>query len=331
MPTPPSTARPARRVTRLLASYRATGADPPYGDPRLAHGVGMEGYYWRLSEPGGDRVVAALCGVCRDPSGGSWAAVALAVHPGQTVVERVVAPARAEPDALGVVAADAFRGDAGGVRVDLGPAGRLEVHVADPAGWPQRAWGALGPAHWVPGLGQYWHPHVLGGRATGTLQLAGERIEIDGWRVYAEKNWGGAFPRRWWWGQAHDFGDDDVCVAFAGGALSAGALAGRLHATGLVVRIGDEVIRLSAPTALVRSEVSPGRWFIAGHDARWTVTISGRGSGRPHRLPVPVPGERRVEPRAAQDLAGTMRVVVRRGRRQRFAGISPAAGLEYGS
>ena len=36
--------------------------------------------------------------------------------------------------------------------------------------------------------------------------------------AYAEKNWGGGFPDRWWWGQAHDFGDD-VSVAFACGPV----------------------------------------------------------------------------------------------------------------
>ena len=44
------------------------------------------------------------------------------------------------------------------------------------------------------------------------------RIDLDGAVAYAEKNWSnGGFPASWWWGQAHGFGDADVCVAFAGG------------------------------------------------------------------------------------------------------------------
>jgi len=35
----------------MLAAYRATGADPPFGDPRGYHGVGMEGHFWRFTQP----------------------------------------------------------------------------------------------------------------------------------------------------------------------------------------------------------------------------------------------------------------------------------------
>ena len=42
----------------------------------------------------------------------------------------------------------------------------------------------------VPFLGQYWHPHVLGGAASGTVQLADDAWEFDNADVYAEKNWG---------------------------------------------------------------------------------------------------------------------------------------------
>ena len=58
-------------MSALLDAYRRTGADLPFGDPRRAHGVAMEGYYWRLSDPASGRCVIALCGVCRAPRGGT--------------------------------------------------------------------------------------------------------------------------------------------------------------------------------------------------------------------------------------------------------------------
>jgi tocopherol cyclase len=55
----------------------------------------------------------------------------------------------------------------------------------------------------VPALNQYWHPWLLGGRATGTVSMDGETWSLDGAQVYAEKNWGKeGFPEAWWWGQA---------------------------------------------------------------------------------------------------------------------------------
>ena len=67
-------------MSGLMAAYRQTGADPPFGDPARNHGAAMEGYYWRLVHPQAGWVIVWLCGVCQGP-GGSWATVALAAPP----------------------------------------------------------------------------------------------------------------------------------------------------------------------------------------------------------------------------------------------------------
>ena len=117
----------ARRVSRVLDAYRRTGADLPFGDPRRAHGVAMEGYYWRLTDPASGRCIVALCGVCRAPDG-PWAVVALASHPPGFVRWSNAASAAAEPDGLGAAAwerdgAPVLRGSERRIAVDLG-AGR---------------------------------------------------------------------------------------------------------------------------------------------------------------------------------------------------------------
>jgi hypothetical protein len=38
-------------MSELLAAYRRTGADPPFGDPGRDHGAPTEGHYWRLVHP----------------------------------------------------------------------------------------------------------------------------------------------------------------------------------------------------------------------------------------------------------------------------------------
>ena len=193
-------------MATIARAYRSTGADWPYGDPRRAHGVAMEGYFWRFSDPASGRVVVALCGVSQT-DGDSWATVAVAGHPGHFVRSADARPAGADPTRLGVWAGDAtFRADADRVAVDLGPDAQLDVRIRDARPWPRRAFGGLGPAHAVPGLEQYWHPYLLGGRASGTAIIGDVAVDLDGFQVYAEKNWGaGGFPGRWWWGQAHGF------------------------------------------------------------------------------------------------------------------------------
>jgi hypothetical protein len=80
-------------MSGLLAAYRRTGADPPFGDPARDHGAPMEGYYWRLVHPDEGWVMVWLCGVCRGRSG-SWATVALAAHPGGFLRHATLEPGR---------------------------------------------------------------------------------------------------------------------------------------------------------------------------------------------------------------------------------------------
>ena len=69
----------------MLAAYRATGADPPYGDPRGYHGVGMEGHFWRFTQPRTGAVVIVILAISRDAQGRPWAMASLAAHPGGAV------------------------------------------------------------------------------------------------------------------------------------------------------------------------------------------------------------------------------------------------------
>ena len=194
------------------------------------------------------------------------------------------------------------------------------------APWPRRAFGALGPAHVVPGLSQYWH---LGCCAHGRRRRAHGRrqtIDLDGAVAYAEKNWGaGGMPPAWWWGQAHGFDRPDVCVAFAGGSRRARA-AGHT-ATALVVAVGGEVRTVVRPLqrrCASPSTAAPGAWPAAASRSRATPTApphtccrcpsrTSAGAwttGRPSTSPGPAP--ERAPPQAhalrgTSDLAGLER------------------------
>jgi hypothetical protein len=309
----------------LLEAYRRTGADPPFGDPRRAHGVRFEGYYWRCTDASAGRVVIVLCGVSHDAAG-SWALVALAAHPDGLVRSALVPVARADPGALGVEAGDVLRGDAETLRVDLGPDARLDVALREPRRWPHRAFGGIGPAQAVPGLPQYWHPHLLGARLEGEARLGEATVSLSGATAYAEKNWGPAFTEHWWWGQAQGFPGADACVAFAGGRIALGPVGGA--PTSVVLRIEDRVLRLAPPLARMTAAVGEGGWRIRARSARYGLELEGEAVGEPAVLPVPVPGRREVEDRSHQYLAGRLRVSLRQGRRVVFAGESVVAGLE---
>jgi hypothetical protein len=294
-----------------LSWYRRSGADPPFGDPRRAHGTRFEGYYWRLTDAAAGRVAIALCGVCRDAAG-PWAIVALATD--GIVRSRLEPLAEVSFRGVDVRAGTSLSASAEHLRADLGPDARLELRFEERVEWPRRAFGGIGPAQIVPGLPQYWHPHLLGARVTGS--------GWDGASAYAEKNWGPRFTEHWWWGQAQGFAEADACVAFAGGRVLGGA------PTAVVVRLEDRVLRLAPPFAALTSAVGEAGWRVRARSARWSVELEGEAAGAPAVLPVPVPEERRVEDRSQQYLAGRLSVRLRRGRRVVWAGESGLAGLE---
>ena len=309
----------------MLAAYRRTGADPPWGDPRRYHGVAMEGYFWRFTQAASGHVAIVMCGVNRARSGERWAFVGLAAHPGGFFRWAALQDARADPAGYGVRAGRAFSAGPDHLRLDLGPDCRIEAAIAAPVAWPRRAFGGLGGAQVVPGLGQYWHPHLFAAGVRGSVVAGAQAFTLDGAGAYAEKNWGDGFPDRWWWGQAHDFGDD-VSVAFAGGPVGIGLA--RLHATAAVVRLDDTVLRCRPPASMA---VGDGAWHLRARSGWHRVEVEGTAEpGTAHALTVPVPAERRAVDRSQHHLAGTMRVHVTRRGRTVFAGESRLAGLERG-
>jgi hypothetical protein len=305
-------------MRRILAAYRATGADPPFGDPAAAHGVGMEGYFWRFTDFGSGRVVIVLCGAC-----GPWALVAVAASGGFLRWE-VVDGVALSADGLGVEAGDVLLAGTDELRVRL-PGATVDCGIDTTMGWPRRAFGGLGPAQVIPGLGQYWHPWLLTGRATGSASLGDQAVSLDGASVYAEKNWGSAFAGHWWWGQSH-FPGEDTCVAFAGGRLFGAA------PTSVILAVDGRVRRWAPPLARVVVSTAPGAWRLRASDGLHRIELEGSADpASAHALPVPVPSEHRAEPRAAQHLTGELAVSSFRGRRLTYRADSTLAGLERGT
>lgn len=316
----------------LRAWYRSTGADLPFQSPLPAHpGVAMEGYFWRISDPGSGRVLIALNGVNRGPRG-PWATLGLAAHPGGFLRVAAHPDARADARAMGAHAGEAFSADDRRVRVDLGEDARLDVTIADPLVWPHRAFGGSSLFQTVPALNQYWHPWLLGGRVEGTATLGDQSWQLHDAQIYAEKNWGReGFPDAWWWGQAQGFAERGACVAFAGGQVHSGPI--RTEVTGLVVRLPDgRVVRLGNPgISPVRAEITDERWVLHGRGHGWTIEVDAAAPrAASHVLPVPLPSQERNTAGALEHLAGTLEVTVRRRGRLVWSGRSALAGLEHG-
>jgi len=294
----------------------------------------MEGYFWRITDVERGFVVLALCGVNRDDEDRRWATVATSIHPDGTTRSAVVDEAADDPQALDVRAGTALRAGEHRLVVELDDVA-LDVTLGPSAAGT----GALpggGLAGVVPGLGQYWHPHLFRAPVTGSVRVGDTRHDLDGAVAYAEKNWGRGFPERWWWGQADGFTRSDLSVAFGGGRLTTDAVLGRevgIDVTGIVCAVGDRTIRLAPPLALVTAEVDheAHRWSVRGRSPRTEIVIEGDGSrSRPAVLPVPLPRERRNVDTDVEHLAADLHLVVRRDGRTVVDDTSHLAALEVG-
>ena len=320
-------------MSRLSTRYRVSGADLPFGNPLAGHGVAMEGYFWRFTQPDRGRTLIALCGVNTAAGGDRWATIGLASHPNRVLRTSAHPGAQDNPRALEVRADPAFRADINELHVDLGPDAQLDVRVDDPIPWPRRAYGASGLFHSIPGLNQYWTPWLLGGRASGTAAVGDETWNLDGAQVYAEKNWGReGFPESWWWGQAQGFTEPTACAAFAGGTVRAGPL--KTEVTVIVVLLPDgRLVRVGDPLiSPVRAQVTDESWSLHSTGRRYVVHVEGSGRlGDAHVLPVPLPSQRRNIPGAIEHLGAHMTVEVRRrDGRVVWSGESNLAALEHG-
>lgn len=309
----------------MLGVYRRLGANLPFTDPSGYHGVRLEGWFWRFVTPRRD-VVLAIAAVCRSRQG-TWGMAALGSDRGVVTSGQAddvsVFGAAADVKVGGLLSADDTR-----LRVRL-PGASLDVAFAGRRPFAGRFFGGLGPAQVVPGLSQYWHPHLPHATvAQGTCTLDGRTTRLDGADAYSEKNWGaGGMPDRWWWGQAH-VGDDRTCVAFAGGRAGIGPV--KVPATSLVV--GAD--RWVAPLQPLSIDVSDTRWAFVARGPRTRVEVEGTVDPQDDPallLPVPKAEERRVlDGHSPQHLRGRLRVEVRKRGRVQLSAETQTAGLELG-
>lgn len=235
----------------------------------------------------------------------------------------------------GCGARSSFFGTDRRLRVELGSEVRLDLHLSDLVRWPMSLSHPFGGSSWfqtVPGLNQYWHPWALGGRASGTALVDGQRWDLTDAQVYGEKNWGRAgFPDSWWWGQSQGFTDPDACVAFAGGQVIAGPW--HTEVTALAVRLpGGRLLRLGNPgTSPVRARIGDGEWSLEGRMRNWTVTVEARAALESALiLPVPLVGQRSSTPGDIEHLTADLHVRVEHRGRPVWTDESHLAGVEHG-
>ncbi|KAE8056602.1 hypothetical protein FH972_013357 [Carpinus fangiana] len=150
---------------------------------------------------------------------------------------------------------------------------------------PTYGWGNVGSkqkstAGWLaafPVFEPHWQICMASGLSTGWIEWDGERFEFQNAPSYSEKNWGGAFPRKWFWVQCNVFegASGEVALTAAGGLRQLPGLTENFENAALVGVHYDGIFYEFVPwNGGVSWEIAPwGYWYMAGENQMHKVEL----------------------------------------------------------
>ena len=180
------------------------------------------------------------------------------------------------------------------------------------AGWgprnrPQSTAGWLAA---LPVFEPHWQILMANGRSSGRIVWGDEVHEFTDAPSYAEKNWGGAFPEKWFWVQCNSFGGGDELSITAVGARRKLPGLGASEDVGLIgLHLRGEFIALTPADSTLEWEVAPwGEWRLEGRNARHRVVVEATTATRGTLLRAPL--EDGLTPFCRDTFRGDVRVSV---------------------
>ncbi len=101
-------------------------------------------------------------------------------------------------------------GSMGGIFQGQGVEGACtyDMEITPLAGWGDDELGQKSTAGWLASyevFEPHWQVTMADARATGSVTWKGKKYNFQNAPFYAEKNWGGAFPIKWYWCQCNSF------------------------------------------------------------------------------------------------------------------------------
>ena len=178
--------------------------------------------------------------------------------------------------------------------------GRLQEPSGKTARWcyqvqPIDGWGNRGErqrstAGWLASLPVFepgWQILMAHGLATGWMEWNGQRYEFCNAPAYAEKNWGGSFPQKWFWIQCNSFeGEPELAVTAGGGRRR---LLTWMESVAMVgIHYQGQFYEFAPWNAKVRWQVSPwGDWPMWAESDLYRVELVGKTARSPVSVRVP--------------------------------------------
>ncbi|XP_059460050.1 tocopherol cyclase, chloroplastic-like isoform X2 [Corylus avellana] len=162
--------------------------------------------------------------------------------------------------------------------VDTVKTARWEYSTHPTYGWGNVGSKQMSTAGWLaafPVFEPHWQICMAGGLSTGWIEWDGERFEFQNAPSYSEKNWGGAFPRKWFWCNVFEGASGEVALTAAGGLRQLPGLTQNFENAALVGVHYDGIFYEFVPwNGGVSWEIAPwGYWYMAGENQTHKVEL----------------------------------------------------------
>jgi tocopherol cyclase len=160
---------------------------------------------------------------------------------------------------------------------------------------PVYGWGSSGQpqqstAGWLSFLPIFepgWQILMAHGLATGWIEWGSERYEFVNAPAYSEKNWGGAFPEKWFWVNCNCFESEADLALTAGGGRR--EVLGMMESVAMVgIHYRGQFYEFVPWNSTVRWQIQPwGSWQMQAFNSEYEVSLTATTDlpGTPLRAP----------------------------------------------
>lgn len=171
-----------------------------------------------------------------------------------------------------------------------GQIARWQYAIQPIYGWGDQDGPQQSTAGWLSYLPIFepgWQILMAHGLATGWIEWKGERYEFSNVPAYGEKNWGGAFPKKWFWLNCNCF-DNEPDLALTAGGGRRGVLWWMESVAMVGLHYQGKFYDFMPWNSQVSWEIDPwGCWQMQARNQQFEVTVIGttNRSGTPLRAP----------------------------------------------
>ena len=159
-----------------------------------------------------------------------------------------------------------------------GQSARWQYQIRPIYGWGDPQKPQQSTAGWLSQLQIFepgWQVLMAHGLASGWIDWNERRYEFTDAPAYGEKNWGGAFPQKWFWLNCNCFDQPDLALTAGGGRR--GVLAWMESVAMVGIHWQDEFYEFVPWNSQIGWEISPwGSWRLWAKTADYAVELCAR-------------------------------------------------------